>query len=128
VAWDRSGVKNPNWKGGFALKSRYIRHRALGHLRADSWGYVDEHILIAEKALGKPLPPKARVHHVDCNERNNEKRNLVICENHSYHQLLHLRTEALRRGALPGHLPTRWRAGIRLSEQVDRFLQEEAIA
>jgi hypothetical protein len=54
------------------------------------------HITIAESALGKPLPPKAEVHHVDEDKMNNDPSNLVICPDHGYHALLHLRTRALR--------------------------------
>ena len=63
------------------------------HPRASSVGLVREHIVIAEKVLGKPLPPKAEIHHVDSNCSNNKNSNLVICENHSYHFLLHKRIE-----------------------------------
>lgn len=56
---------------------------------------VTEHILLAEKAIGKPLPPGAEVHHVDCNGWNNSPGNLVICPDHSYHALLHRRQRAL---------------------------------
>lgn len=56
---------------------------------------VYEHILIAEKALGKKLPKEARVHHIDGNGKNNSNTNLVICPNESYHKLLHIRQTAL---------------------------------
>lgn len=54
------------------------------------------HVLVAESALGKALPPGARVHHVDANTSNDANNNLVICESHSYHLLLHRRLRALR--------------------------------
>lgn len=55
-----------------------------------------EHRIVAQRALGRPLPPKAEVHHVDENLLNNDPSNLVICPNHGYHALLHMRARALQ--------------------------------
>lgn len=52
------------------------------------------HVLIAEKALGKALPPNACVHHADGNPGNNAPSNLVICPDQAYHSLLHRRMRA----------------------------------
>jgi hypothetical protein len=60
-----------------------------------------EHVLVAERVLGKPLPPRAVVHHVDGNGRHNVARNLVICEDQAYHLLLHRRTRVKRLGGNP---------------------------
>ena len=54
-----------------------------------------EHVVIAEKALGKPLPKGAQVHHVDFDRSNNAPSNLVICPSAKYHQLLHIRSRAM---------------------------------
>ena len=53
------------------------------------------HLVIAERALGKPLPAGAIVHHMDEDSRNNEPTNLVICPDQAYHMLLHRRARAL---------------------------------
>lgn len=53
-----------------------------------------QHVVIAEDVLGKGLPKKAVVHHIDGNNLNNNKNNLMICENQAYHMLIHLRQRA----------------------------------
>lgn len=62
---------------------------------------VNEHIVIAEAALGRFLPAGVEVHHVDENRRNNARSNLVICENHQYHRMLHARARVARAGGDP---------------------------
>lgn len=73
-----------------------------GHI--DNHGYkrlsvngklVREHVLVAEKALGKKLPKGASIHHVNEIKTDNRCENLVICPNEAYHQLLHRRQRAL---------------------------------
>lgn len=65
------------------------------HPRTDSRGYVREHVLIAERALGHHLAKHHPVHHFDGDRKNNAESNLVICESEAYHQLLHMRQRAL---------------------------------
>ena len=59
------------------------------------------HRLIVEDILGKPLPKKAEVHHVDYNRANNSNNNLVVCPNRIYHCLLHSRQEVQNAGYNP---------------------------
>jgi hypothetical protein len=56
---------------------------------------VYEHLVVAERALGRPLPEGAEVHHVDENKANNAGNNLVICPDAAYHRLLHQRMRAI---------------------------------
>ena len=57
---------------------------------------IYEHVYLAEKALGKPLPRKAVVHHMNEKPADNfTPFNLVICPNQAYHLLLHKRARDL---------------------------------
>lgn len=62
-----------------------------------------EHIKIAERALGKPLPKGAIVHHVDGDRQNNEPTKLVVCPDQAYHLLLHARQRAMDACGNPGY-------------------------
>ena len=88
-----TGDRNVNWRGGVSNVKKRNRTYIPNHPKAIS-GYVHSYILIAEKALGKNLPNKAVIHHYGDDCLNDEK--IVICENQSYHNLLHLREKALK--------------------------------
>lgn len=59
------------------------------------------HVEAAEKAFGGPLPDGVEVHHVDNDGLHNENTNLVICQDVSYHRLLHVRMRTLAAGGDP---------------------------
>ena len=75
-------------------KRGYILVLAKGHPRANRDGYVPEHVLVVERALGHYLDPRHKVHHVDRNVANNTPPNLVACEDQAYHLFLHQRMRA----------------------------------
>jgi hypothetical protein len=81
------GEDSRMWKGGRYETQGYIKIHAPDHPRADANRRVFEHILIAEKALGKFLPDKAAVHHYTPEQ-------LVVCQDNAYHKLLHQRQRA----------------------------------
>lgn len=89
------------WKGGRRqiTDGRWVRMI----YRPDSprGKYQYEHIYLAEKALGKHLPPRALVHHFNEDHSDNSPGNLVICQDQSYHRLLHTRAAVYRAGGNP---------------------------
>lgn len=78
------------------MTARYKYAQAWTHPRVNVNGSVFAHVLVAERALGHYLPPRAEVHHVNENKKDNRPGNLVICEDHAYHMLLHRRLRALK--------------------------------
>ena len=103
VAGHNSRVNHPMYRGGINVSHGYRRKRVAVHY------YRAEHVLIAEAAIGHPLPPKAVVHHFDLNRANNATSNLVVCEDHAYHMLLHRRQRILDAGGDPNTERLCWR-------------------
>lgn len=83
------GKNNPNWNGGVTVRHGYKMIFKPEHPKAMNKRYVLEHVYLAEKALGKPLPIGAEVHH-------HTPTQLVICQDHAYHFLIEKRTRAYR--------------------------------
>jgi hypothetical protein len=91
---NKFGSDTNRWKGGTRLdKSGYMLVMNPEHPRSCK-GYVYEHVLIAERVLGKQLPNGVVIHHSNKQKASNENSNLVICQDNSYHQLLHQRMRA----------------------------------
>jgi hypothetical protein len=72
-----SGSKHPSWKGGRKAKQGYIQLLIPKHPRADSNGYVMEHLYIWEKIYGKSLPNGYCIHHLNGVRNDNRPENLV---------------------------------------------------
>ena len=80
-----------NWHAG-----RYRHEQGYIRVHVGNNQYRMEHVLFAEKALGKPLPEGAVVHNVNGDPGDNETPwNLVVCPDQDYHLLLHRRAQAL---------------------------------
>lgn len=79
---------------GMSFSGGYTKIKFPGHPRADRDDYVLTHILVAEAALGKPLPKGAEIHHHPSGTRF-DNRQIVICQDCAYHKLLHKREAAL---------------------------------
>lgn len=91
-----SGPSAYAWRGGRYIDTQgYVMVYAPEHPRARP-RHVPEHIIIAEKALGRFLPEGVVVHHGDENRSNNARSNLVICQDDTYHKLLHRRLRAYK--------------------------------
>ena len=93
---NRRGPNHPLYIDGRKKVGPYFRVLNHQHPNKDSISRVAEHRLVAECALGKPLPITAVVHHIDHDPENNDPSNLIICENESYHILLHARERRMQ--------------------------------
>lgn len=91
-----SGAFGRNWQGGIKMSNGYRFMFLPDHPRANSQGYIPEHIAVIESAIGKFLSPGAMPHHVNENKHDNSNANLVICEDRAFHNLLHRRMRALK--------------------------------
>lgn len=85
----RLGHKCPTWKGGVQkTKQGYVRRLVKGHHRADSSGYVLEHILVWEQATGIRVPEGCCIHHLNGNKSDNRIENLCMMT-HGAHTAMH---------------------------------------
>jgi hypothetical protein len=83
-------LKDPTHPGYQTTHAGYIKVRAPEHPRADSKGYVHEHVLVMEAHIGRYLLPHEVVHHKDHSKANNRIENLQLMSD-SEHRALHLR-------------------------------------
>lgn len=79
-------------------QGRWI-HKITGYVMIKVLGYLQyEHRVLAEKALGRPLPNGAVVHHTGAPDDNHGAFKLIVCPNQEYHMLLHKRMKELECG------------------------------
>lgn len=86
-----NGSRNHNFNN-YKSKSR-IYNIITMHGRVDG-KHKFEHREIVEKIIGKPIPKRAVIHHVNGNGFDNRNCNLVVCDSLSYHSFIHQRTRA----------------------------------
>ncbi|MGF6806255.1 hypothetical protein OKW30_001381 [Paraburkholderia sp. Clong3] len=89
-------ARNPSAPRGYEI----LVQRSLGNKGLTEQGYVVvnlgrgkrqyEHILIAEKAIGRRLRRGEVVHHINTIRHDNRPQNLLVCT-HRYHLQLHAR-------------------------------------
>src|ERR1035441_2689917 len=94
------GANHPGWREGFQNNNGHRFVRCQGHPRArNNSGYVAEHILVVEKALGRYLVKGERVHHIDCDKDNNTPENLAVMSL-SQHSSAHQSVNGILKGLI----------------------------
>jgi hypothetical protein len=87
------GSKHPSaWKGGISHGGSNGKYRLIfkpDHPRSTKRGYVYEHILVAEKMIGKSIKRDAVVHHINGIFTDNRPSNLMIFPNNTEHLRFH---------------------------------------
>jgi hypothetical protein len=85
-SWICAGKSNSK---PYIIKNGYKKLLIPSHPRADKKGYVFEHIIIIESALGRSLMPDEVTHHIDGNKLNNAPGNLSTFPNNNEHIKYH---------------------------------------
>jgi hypothetical protein len=80
-----AGKNNGRWKGG-----RYtLAKTGVIWIRIGTNNYRPEHLVVAEKKLGRPLKKGEVVHHLNLDASDNSEENLYVCRSVSVHSRIH---------------------------------------
>ena len=102
--FDQSGANNPNWRGGRLIdKDGYVLLHRPDHPNCNRHGYVREHRLVVEQAIGRYLDSVEVVHHLDNDAQNNVLSNLKLYPSNADHL----------GETLAGHVPEWTEEGLR---------------
>lgn len=85
----KKGTDHYNWKGGRYIHDGYVMIFVPTNARANTKGYVPEHILVMEQKIGRHLSPDEEVHHKDGIRSNNKSDNLELFSSHNEHIKMH---------------------------------------
>jgi len=85
----KPGAGSRFWKGGRLQKSNGYIWIFQGNNT-----YKQEHRLVVEKALGRPLETLEEVHHINGIKHDNRNCNLLVCSK-KYHKWLHMKLSDL---------------------------------
>lgn len=92
------GANHPTWRGGRRMLRGYVYLWTSGHPYATSKGYVFEHRLVMEKALGRYLERDEIVHHLNGIRDDNRIKNLALLRRtyHGTHTLTKVLKQRIR--------------------------------
>jgi len=80
---------NPRWNNGRCISQGYVLIRRPGHPHADNRGYVREHVLVAERTLGRPLATNEVAHHINGIRDDNRPENIQVMTRGAHHSHHH---------------------------------------
>lgn len=85
----KRGDGNPKWRGGSHYSKGYVYQYAPWHPNATKDGYVREHRLVVEAAIGRLLKKTEVVHHKNGVKDDNRIENLEVCVSTGKHSAEH---------------------------------------